>query len=161
MEWQLIETAPKDGSMFICWVDAKRWSSPDGNDSSYEHDVSQADFCWWRRAIDGYGDGYFDPSCGQIGDWQHVTHWMPLPPPPKLEVDMDLPKLPEPWIYDSEEVGTAHDGEPIYQDIQLFTAEQMQEYARQAVLIEREAIIDLVAFHGGSVEIEAAIRART
>ena len=29
-----------------------------------------------------------------------------------------------------------------------------------AVLAEREAIIDIVAMHGGSVEIEAAIRAR-
>ncbi len=31
---------------------------------------------------------------------------------------------------------------------------------RRAVEAEREAIIDLVAMHGGSVEIESAIRAR-
>lgn len=32
---------------------------------------------------------------------------------------------------------------------------------KETVLIEREAIIDIVARHGGSVEIEAAIRARS
>lgn len=32
---------------------------------------------------------------------------------------------------------------------------------RAAVLAEQEACIDIVAFHGGSVEIEAAIRARS
>lgn len=81
MEWQPIETAPKDGTMFLCWVSAERWSGVDGNSSSYAHDTSQIDFCWWRDGVDG--NGYFDPACGQIGDSQDVTHWMPLPAPPK------------------------------------------------------------------------------
>ena len=80
MEWQPIETAPKDGSMFLCWVSAERWSSEDGGGSVRSHDVSQVDFCWWR---DNHGNGYFDPACGQIGDSQDVTHWMPLPAAPK------------------------------------------------------------------------------
>lgn len=79
--WQPIETAPKDGSMFLCWVSAERYSSPDGECSSHAHDTSQMDFCWWRNGLDG--NGYFDPACGQIGDSQDVTHWMPLPPAPK------------------------------------------------------------------------------
>ena len=39
--------------------------------------------------------------------------------------------------------------------------QQWQAALQAAVLAEREAIIDLVSFHGGSVEIEAAIRARS
>jgi hypothetical protein len=38
--------------------------------------------------------------------------------------------------------------------------EDLQYFANLVAAAEREAIIDIVAFHGGSVEIEAAIRAR-
>ena len=38
--------------------------------------------------------------------------------------------------------------------------EYVQRRIERAVKAEREAIIDIVAMHGGSVEIEAAIRAR-
>lgn len=83
MEWQPIETAPKDGSMFLCWVSAVRYGEADDG-QPYEQDVSQVDFCSWR---DGPPDmpeyGFFDPYCCQIGDSQAVTHWMPLPPAPK------------------------------------------------------------------------------
>ena len=82
MEWQPIETAPKDGSLFLCWVSADRWSSPDGEGSGRSHDVSQIDFCNWRTQRDIPDCGWFEPCCGQIGDAQEVTHWMPLPPPP-------------------------------------------------------------------------------
>ena len=41
----------------------------------------------------------------------------------------------------------------------LFT-EDLEYFAALVAAAEREAIIDIVAFHGGSVEIEAAIRAR-
>ena len=53
--------------------------------------------------------------------------------------------------------------------MQLFTDPENQptqhgtvtvEYMEAELQSEREAIIDIVAFHGGSVEIEAAIRAR-
>ena len=37
----------------------------------------------------------------------------------------------------------------------------IQRFAAIVAAAEREAIIDLVAMHGGSVEIEAAIRARS
>jgi hypothetical protein len=38
--------------------------------------------------------------------------------------------------------------------------EYVQRRIERAVKAEREALIDIVAMHGGSVEIEAAIRAR-
>jgi hypothetical protein len=38
--------------------------------------------------------------------------------------------------------------------------DHIQRRIAKAMKAEREAIIDLVAMHGGSVEIEAAIRAR-
>jgi hypothetical protein len=82
-EWKPIETAPKDGGMFLGWVGAERWSGADGESSGHWHDTSAADFCWWR-VVEGSPDGgYFDNASGQIGDSQGVTHWMPLPQPPK------------------------------------------------------------------------------
>lgn len=81
--WQPIDTVPKDGTMFICWVRAEREYFMDGSASSHVHDVSQVDFCWWRLDDATPDGGYFDPACGQIGDRQDVTHWMPLPEPPQ------------------------------------------------------------------------------
>jgi hypothetical protein len=63
MEWQPIETAPKDGTDVLLWV-------PDGTyfslmmTGSYEGE----DMGWCDNARGSPG---FDP-----------THWMPLPPPP-------------------------------------------------------------------------------
>lgn len=82
LSWQPIETAPKDGTMFLCWVGAERWSAVDGGGSGCAHDVSQIDFCWWRRVHESPDGGYFDNASGQIGDSQGVTHWMPLPGAP-------------------------------------------------------------------------------
>jgi poly-gamma-glutamate capsule biosynthesis protein CapA/YwtB (metallophosphatase superfamily) len=40
------------------------------------------------------------------------------------------------------------------------TQEQLERFAALVAAAEREACIDIVSMHGGSVEIEAAIRAR-
>lgn len=80
-KWQPIETAPKDGTMFLCWVSAVRYGET-GDGQQYQHDASQVDFGMWRINED-LNAGWFDPFCGQIGDAQDVTHWMPLPAPPK------------------------------------------------------------------------------
>ncbi len=79
--WQPIETAPKDGRMFICWVRAVRYSDSDNaGDPPYEHDASEPDFCMWKP---NDGNGYWDNMTGTIGDAQDVTHWMPIPEAPK------------------------------------------------------------------------------
>jgi hypothetical protein len=77
-EWLPIESAPKDGTMFLCWVrSVLRKESDDGD--VVEVDNSSMDFCEWRHFDTG---GFFEPLAGPWGDWQEVTHWMPLPPPP-------------------------------------------------------------------------------
>jgi hypothetical protein len=81
--WRPIEAAPKDGTVFLGWVAAQRWTALDGEFSSANHDTSQVDFCWWRNPpADMQEGGYFDNGAGQIGDAQEVTHWMPLPESP-------------------------------------------------------------------------------
>lgn len=68
MDWQPIETAPRDGTYLClyaptrkepfqcgCWI----WETDDNDDPS--------DGTWWL------GDGREDDQ---------PTHWMPLPPPP-------------------------------------------------------------------------------
>ncbi len=59
MEWQPIETAPKDGTFILCYH-----SSGHINVQQYCQDK------FWRSSID---------NAPHI--WQ-PTHWMPLPPPP-------------------------------------------------------------------------------
>ena len=78
MEWQPIDTAPKDGSMFLCWVSAIRYGDRDDG-SPDQADVSAADFCEWRDM--GDGDGFWMPYASPHGDGELVTHWMPITPP--------------------------------------------------------------------------------
>jgi hypothetical protein len=77
-QWQPIETAPKDGRMFLGWVSAIQYGESDDG-SPYETDVSDHDFCQWRDLPDG---GYFENMMGKVGDASHITHWMPLPAAP-------------------------------------------------------------------------------
>lgn len=67
-EWRPIETAPKDGTMVDLWV--ANWK-PNG---------MRVTNCFWARAancwkLDILAIGY-DPL-------PEITHWMPLPEPPK------------------------------------------------------------------------------
>lgn len=74
--WLPIESAPKDGSLFLCWVSAERWSQEDGEGSGRSADTSDFDFCQWRNCE--LSGGYFMNMMGQIGDSQDITHWKPL-----------------------------------------------------------------------------------
>lgn len=70
MDWQPIETAPKDGTPILCyapqrqahWVSVYvvKWSDPDEDD----------------------GTGWVEAAGEEWGRW-NATHWMPLPAPPQ------------------------------------------------------------------------------
>jgi Protein of unknown function (DUF551) len=68
MDWQPIETAPKDGTHILlankAGVSQGGWQSDMDHGADWEGQIGMAG--WWRT------DG---------SDWQN-THWMPLPPPP-------------------------------------------------------------------------------
>lgn len=76
--WLPIESAPKDGTLYLCWVDAIRYGESDDG-SQYQADVSEVDFGQWRDFETG---GAHMNMMGDIGDGQQITHWMPLPTPP-------------------------------------------------------------------------------
>jgi hypothetical protein len=71
MDWQPIETAPKDGAEFLAYWD--RATAVNGN-------LGMAVTCWYD-----YGGGMM----GWYGAGPNgivltgATHWMPLPEPPK------------------------------------------------------------------------------
>ena len=73
MEWQPIETAPKDGTEILVWAGScvvVSWRRLNG--IGYPREA-------WRLVHGAY-------SSGDEGDWsnevEHPTHWMPLPAPP-------------------------------------------------------------------------------
>ena len=77
MGWQPIETAPKDGSIFVT-INAH---FPD------EIEVCQYDPTLW----DGFNerpDGLYEKVTQIVSEWSsnnfhRATHWMPLPEPPQ------------------------------------------------------------------------------
>lgn len=85
-KWLPIETAPKDGRMFLCCVSAIRHTHING-EFGIPTDVSEADFCQWNN---NDGNGYWDNMMGQIGDEYDITHWMPLPEQPKAAMSAAL-----------------------------------------------------------------------
>ena len=78
MEWQTIETAPRNGtSVLIYMPEAARkkvqeafWAMP--------WEGAPDDQCYWMTPIGPAGRGYMILPVA-------VTHWMPLPAPPLLD----------------------------------------------------------------------------
>lgn len=69
MEWQPIETAPKDGTRVLVFDAAWCGGKPMQSVSYWQ---------WYERIDDG--------SRQRCGSWSGVTvatHWMPLPDPPR------------------------------------------------------------------------------
>ena len=71
MEWQPIETAPRDGSVFLAWryfAVALRWTGEVG----FPWEAVEIGSKYFRRQRNGYQES--DPA---------LTHWMPLPSKPR------------------------------------------------------------------------------
>ncbi len=67
MEWQPIETAPKDGSEVLLFVPSASFGR-NVMSAVWDNDNGGCDASW--VVLEGY-----------IGEY-NPTHWMPLPPPP-------------------------------------------------------------------------------
>lgn len=94
MDWQPIETAPKDGTIIVLWC-------PKGIDRLYASPVAAKHVCigyygdsgalyqnegWWsvesREEIWGYGSELTGPMSETECLSAEPTHWLPLPPAP-------------------------------------------------------------------------------
>lgn len=79
--WRDINTAPKDGSLFLCWVESVRYEDDEETGDVRAVDVSAPDFGRWSALSEG-SDGYYEPLAGLPGDHGAPTHWMPPPASP-------------------------------------------------------------------------------
>ena len=77
------ERLPETSGVYLAWM---KWdlTDPYDNPSAYpiEYDAEEDAFGWWRP--------YFDPETLGLAKkdfirYEGVTHWMPLPKPPKEE----------------------------------------------------------------------------
>lgn len=77
MNWQPIESIPKDGRMVLLWIEITRYGEDDDGNliEAVEHD---ADFGNW---VENEHGGYVDNYMGKIGDRDYATHWCEIEPP--------------------------------------------------------------------------------
>lgn len=77
-DWQPIETAPKDGTRIVVYQ---------GNGTGFyttKGDIGIA--AWGKQASpDGNLTWCEVHCCDGVTTYDHATHWMPLPSPPKTE----------------------------------------------------------------------------
>lgn len=85
MEWQPIETAPKDGTQILV-------AGNDLGDPRNGQHICVAEWCQDARTFEQLAreegsdfSGWYDAS--DDGPLLFLTHWMPLPPPPQETPD--------------------------------------------------------------------------
>jgi hypothetical protein len=74
MEWQPIETAPRDGTWF--WI----WKDPDAISVRW-HDDFSAFVSEWREMT--FAKQYGGGTRSHSPVMHEFSHWMPIPEPPK------------------------------------------------------------------------------
>lgn len=78
MEWQPIETAPKDGSKILVWADGYEWPEIVCFEKYDDETAIEAgEPGYWR---------YAEELIANVADVEPdmLTHWMPLPAAPEL-----------------------------------------------------------------------------
>lgn len=93
MEWQPIETAPKDGTLVLLWIPDGGWLSwerdGDGHNNitigSYTATTFQSANWYSAETYTEFYDygGYTGAGTSTYQVECNPTHWMPLPPPPE------------------------------------------------------------------------------
>ena len=77
LEWQPIETAPKDGTKFLGFG-----GSPDHYHDEYDDTRSDMAVMWWDDYAGG-GWRFCSYDGKTYGEWDDPTHWMLLPAVPQ------------------------------------------------------------------------------
>ena len=80
MDWQPIETAPRDGRDLLLWTDTRHSADLAGYLATGGEHFAEVQLGFWEDAVDSpmrtERAGWRAPRIGE------PTHWMPLPAPP-------------------------------------------------------------------------------
>jgi hypothetical protein len=76
-DWQPIETAPRDGRLALVYRPLARNTSDEP--VAVKRIMKTDNFCWPATIPEK------QEPCNPTDGLCHVTHWMPLPPPPTTE----------------------------------------------------------------------------
>jgi hypothetical protein len=82
MDWQPIETAPRDGTPVLLYFAHYPIYEPD-----YRNAAERCEVGWFSGGVwheSGTAHDLFEPWRDKAG---RPTHWMPLPPPPQTDSD--------------------------------------------------------------------------
>ena len=79
MQWQLIETAPRNGTKILAYC------QPTHVESGKLMGLNNIGVVWWRG--NQFKDSKWKWRHSQNDSAAEPTHWIPLPPPPKTSPD--------------------------------------------------------------------------